>query len=307
MIYNLRIWASGHGPGIELAKAEYSSIIDSMNRIYLACDFEEKLDILLENLQEYERDLLALALQYSLFPSLDDERVAIERQLVNRRITNLLSSARMYVDQMQHSLSRIYVGGSGPDAAGLFAREYDAHLEYRIAEALRNFSQHRALPVHLMNWPSTWDEMGSDTERLRFSVMPEISLDELEVEGGFKASVLDDLRRTSKKRFPLTPILRQYVESLARVHEEVRTAINGQVERDHELILRTIERARAKFGESPLLGLVASKGADADHVDGHHFVNEKSWERRAVLIKKNSSLGKLSRRFVSAEYPSHVA
>jgi hypothetical protein len=307
VIYNLRIWAIGHGPGIDLAEAEYSSIVGSMHRIYLARDFEEKLDILLENLREYEQDLLGLALQSSLFRSLDDERVAVERQLVNRRTTNLLSSARMYVDLMQHSLSVIYTATSGPDAASLFAREYKAHLEYRTAEALRNFSQHRALPVHVMSWPGTWDDVESDSRRLRFSVVPEISLDELEAEGGFKASVLEDLGRTGKRRFPLTPILRQYVESLARVHEEVRAAISGQVERDHELVEQTLERARSEFGDGPLLGLAASKGIDLDHVDEHHFVNEKSWERRTVLMKKNSSLGKMSRRFVSAEYPSRVA
>jgi hypothetical protein len=57
----------------------------------------------------------------------------------------------MYVDQMRHSISQFYSGSSGPHPAALFSDEYDGHLEYRIAEALRNFSQHRALPVHIMN------------------------------------------------------------------------------------------------------------------------------------------------------------
>jgi len=306
MIHNLRIWALGHDTGIELSESEYDSVVTAMHRVYLARDIEEKLDILLENFMEYERDLLSLALQYSLFPMLDDHRVAIERQLVNRRITNLLSSARMYADQMRHSISQLASGGSVPDAAALFSAEYDNHLEYRIAEALRNFSQHRALPVHFMGWPSSWDEMDTDNRRLRFSVVPELSLDELEIEGEFKATVLDELRRTGKKQFPLTPILRSYVESLARVHKQIREAIAGQVESDHEVIVRNLDRARAEFGGS-LVALVASKGVDPDRPDEHHFVNEKSWKRREFLIKKNRSFAKLSRRFVSAEHPSDVA
>jgi hypothetical protein len=129
MIHNLRIWALGHDTGIELSESEYDSVVTAMHRVYLARDIEEKLDILLENFMEYERDLLSLALQYSLFPMLDDHRVASERQLVNRRITNLLSSARMYVDQMRHSISQLASGSSGPDAAELFSAEYDNHLD----------------------------------------------------------------------------------------------------------------------------------------------------------------------------------
>lgn len=305
-MYHLRIWALGHGPGIELTETEYSSVTASMHRIYLARDFEEKLDILLENILEYERDLLTLALQYSLFPSLDDHRVAIEQQLVNRRVTNLLSSARMYVDQVQHSISQIYSGSSGPDAVRLFSAEYDGHLEYRIAEALRNFSQHRALPLHILSWPSAWEEMDSESRRLRFGVVPEISLVELEAEGNFKSKVLEELRQSGKKKFPLTLILRKYVECLARVHEQIRSAMVGQLGQDHEVVLRTIQRARAEFGDS-LVGLVVSKGVDAVHADERHFVNESSWSRRKFLVEKNASFGMLSRRFVSAEHPGDVA
>jgi hypothetical protein len=92
---------------------------------------------------------------------------------------------------------------------------------------------------------------------------------------------------------------------LARVHAQIRTAIAGQIEQDHEVIVKSLDRSRAAFDES-LVGLAVSKGVDPEHVDEHHFVNEKSWQRRTFLIKKNSSFGKLSRRFVSAEHPSDV-
>lgn len=306
MVYNLQIWALGHGPGLEISQSEYDAVVAAMHRVYLARDIEEKHDILLENFFEYERDLLSLALQYSLFPSLDDDRIAIERQLVNRRVTNLLSSARMYADQMHHSLSQLGASSSVPNAAALFSTEYDSSLAYRIAEALRNFSQHRALPVHIMGWPSSWEEMDSESRRLRFSVVPELSLEELEIEGEFKAAVLDELRKSGKTRFKLTPILRSYVESLARVHEQVRKAISDEIENDHQVILENLERARAEFGGS-LVGLVVSKGPDPSHPDEHHYVNEQSWVRRKLLLEKNSSFQKLSRRFVSAEHPSDVA
>lgn len=306
MVYNLRIWTLVHGPGIALTESEYDSIVAAMKHIYLARDIKEKLDLLLENFIEYERDLLALGVQHSLFPPLDDLRRDIERQLVNRRVANLLSSARMYCDQLRHSISRLFSHAAGPDAAELFTEQFDRNLEFRIAEALRNFSQHRALPVHIMNWPSACEEIETEKKRLRFGIVPSISVDELETEGGFKASVLSELRVSGKKQFSLTLILRKYVECLTVVHEQVRAAIAGHIEKDHELISKALERARGEFGEN-LVGLVVSKGVDPSDVAEHHFVNEKSWKRREFLVHKNSSFSKLSRRYVSAEHPCDVA
>lgn len=306
MVYNLRLLALGHGEGIELTESEYHSIVAAMQQIYRATDIEEKFDLLLENFLEYERELLALSLKSSLFPRLDDHRVATERQLVNRRVVNFLSSARLYIDQVQHSLSQLFARGGAPDAAKLFAAEYDEHFEYRIAEALRNFSQHRALPVHVLSWPSGWEEMESDSRRLRFGFIPSISADELAAEGGFKASVLDELHGSGKTRFSLTLVFRRYVESLAKVHEQIRAAIADQIDRDHELVRGVLERAQANLGGS-LVSLAVTKGVDPMHVDEHHSVNAKSWARREFLVKKNSSYGKFSRRYVSAEHPGEIA
>src|SRR5260370_32695832 len=150
MEYRLRIWALGHGLGVELTAEEFANIAAVISRIYIAADIEEKLDLLLENYLEYEHELLALALRLSVFPtSLDDQRVFSELRVVNRRAINLFTAARTYVDQVKHGLSRYFEPGtSRVDVSDLFAAEYDAYLEYRLAEALRNCAQHTSLPVH---------------------------------------------------------------------------------------------------------------------------------------------------------------
>src|ERR1700736_3278799 len=109
MQYRLRIWALGHGPGVELTAEEFARITAVMKRIHIAADIEEKLDLLLENYMEYEHELLALGLHYSVFPaSLDDQRVFSEFRVINRRVVNLLTAARTYVDQVKHAISRYF-------------------------------------------------------------------------------------------------------------------------------------------------------------------------------------------------------
>jgi hypothetical protein len=306
--YNLRIWALGHGPGIELTADDYADLLRAIERTYLATGVEEKLDLLLENFLEYEQELLHIALQSSLFTAIDDHRVFREAQLVNRRVINLLTAARMYVDQVKHAVSTYFKSAAGlaPDVATLLSAEYDEHLEYRIAEALRNHAQHQDLPVHEMAWPSAWEDMNEPNHRLRFWVKPSIAVDELATAGEFKATVLAELRATGKKSFPLTPILRRYVESLASVHAKVRESLSGQAALDHGTIEAAMARARSELRES-LVGLVISAGNDPEKPTEHHYVSERSWIRQQTLIAKNSILGKLSRRYASAEHPGDAA
>jgi hypothetical protein len=213
----------------------------------------------------------------------------------------------MYIDQVCHSVPKLLESNHDFDLKTLFSIEYDTHLEYRVAESLRNFSQHRALPVHQVVWPSAWEEMDSESNRrLRFGLVPSISIDELEAEGGFKASVLKELKDSGKTYFSLTLILRRYVESLAAVHAQIRTSISEQTEKDHQVVQAALERTRQELTED-FVGLVVTEGTDPVHVAEYHFVNERSWRRREFLIQKNSVLEKLSRRYAAAEYPSNVA
>jgi len=183
----------------------------------------------------------------------------------------------------------------------LFSAEYDEHIEYRIAEALRNFAQHRALPTHSMTWPTSWVDHDTESRRLRFGIIPGITVDELKAEGGFKASVLAELEESGEERFSLTIVLRRYIESLTKVHVEVRAAIQDRIEQARAVVSEYLERAGAEFGDN-LIGLVVSKNTDPD-TDEHHYVNLKSWTRRQFLIRKNSSFEKLSRRYVASEHP----
>lgn len=306
MRYDLRIWAAGYGPGVAISSTEYENLVAAKQRIYLAADVEEKLDLLLENYFEYERELLSLSLQSSLFTPIDEHRVFREAQLINRRTVNLLTAARMYIDQVKHSVSKYAGSDNALDVAALLSAQYEQYLEYRVAEALRNHTQHRALPVHRMKWSSAWEELNSPEERLRSCVIPIISLEELVSEGDFKASVLRELQASGKQYFSLTRILRRYVESLAAVHVEVRRSLSRQADIDHQTIMAALDRARTELSED-LVAIVVAAGEDEENPQEHHFISERSWTRRQTLIRKNSSLTKLSRRYVSAEHPGDTA
>ena len=138
--------------------------------------------------------------------------------------------------------------------------------------------------------------------RLRFCVVPSIYVDELIDEGGFKASVLTELKASGKASYPLTPILRRYVESLTSVHKQVRALLSEQADLDHRALLEIRERAKIALREE-LTGLVVTASDEDDQVKERHYVHLRSWNRRAALIRKNDDFSNLCRCYASSERP----
>jgi hypothetical protein len=260
---------------------------------------EEKFDFILANYTEYEGELLRIALDKMVWGERDWSTYRQAKHTVNRRIVNLLSTSRLYIDQVHHDVTGI----SGPDAVASVraaaSAEYDSRLEYRVMEALRNHVQHRDVPVHELTLPLLIDA-DTDPITLRHSVAPLLDARRLAADTGFKASVLRELRERGDT-VPLTPFIREYLASLSRVHAVVRRVTDGVVEEWEQHVNVGCDLARTLFGND-----IANVSMIAEHpgeptVRRYHF-GEIASERRA-LRAKNRQLEKLGVSYVASEPP----
>lgn len=118
-------------------------------------------------------------------------------------------------------------------------------------------------------------------------------------EGGkTKDRVLADIEnrgRTADARF----ILREYVEHLSAVHEEIRTKIQAAVEAREDRIAGAIQRYRSGFQD--VVGLAA---AERDS-EGRYLAADQLFDglikRRRRFLLRNPTLVNLTRRHVSSE------
>lgn len=306
MRYWMRIQALGCGKGVEIEPEEYFAIISSVRRIEIATEIEEKLDLLLENFFEYESELLSFALRNSLSAPLDQVAQIGHFQAINRRVLNLLSTAKSYIDQSQHEVKE-YFGCEDPELAqlrGALSAQYDQHLEYRVAEALRNYSQHRSLPVDFVTMSSEWELLDEEGRRLRHWVVPKILIKRLLEDPRLKSKLKKELRPSAEQQWPLTPILRRYVESLGAVHEIVREMLEGNLAGSRLVLQKAVEKARVSLSERTT-GLAVAAETSEGAVEEECFFNERRGGRLEFLRAKNRFLGNLSRRYVSGEPPGH--
>ena len=286
---------------ILLTPAEYASIRLAKRQLIVFLGIEEKFDLLLENYAEYERCLFDLAFHRLLYRDLDWISAQGDRQLVNRRLANLLSAARLYLDQVSHDLTKLY----DPDVEIVTAvkdeckQQYDTKLGYRVMEALRNYAQHRSLPVHDLYYPARVEEPQTAESKWRYGVVPLLHTVRLDADGGFKQNILDELKKRPPK-VSLTPMVREYVEGLGAVHDVFRSQTKTHVESADETIAMVEQRARNAFGENPLLGLaVVAEDEENEGVwtEVDHIFSDLT-QRRRILAGKNGLLKNLSRRYV---------
>jgi hypothetical protein len=201
MKYMLTVLALGSWPFVEISAEEFAQAKDAKERLVTFIGIEEKLDILLENYAEYERHLLDLTLRRVLFRDLLWSSAMTDLQHLTRRLANFLSAARLYVDQSKHDLSSIYTSGSGQQEVlkQALSREYDGRFGYRVMEALRNYMQHRSLPIKKLGYPSIWEEVGSE-RMLRCSAEIYLDVVELREDKKFKSNVLGELCGRARSR-----------------------------------------------------------------------------------------------------------
>jgi hypothetical protein len=303
MKYKIATVTMGSQLSLEISPEEYSTIRGSKRNLVILTGIEEKFDILLENYAEYERSLLDLALHQMLFRDLDWPSFRADVKIVNRRLTNVLSAARLYVDQVKHDLSTIYASDPTPVEAVTksMSQEYDTNLGYKAMEAVRNHIQHRSLPVDRMSYPTSLMEPDAPASKMRFRVVPCIDTVRLEADSKFKGSALSELK--SMGHFvPLTPLVRQYVEGLGRVHDTLRKGTAGDVAEWEATIAAVEARATAAEGQLPV-GLAVVKEDDDNEgiwVETDEMFGDLAKYRQS-LVRKNGSLDRLSRRYVSGE------
>ncbi|MFT6600700.1 MAG: hypothetical protein ACJATD_001555 [Alloalcanivorax sp.] len=301
MGYQLCIMAIGRCPEIQLSKDRYIQLRDAKRTLDLAGAIEEKFDLLMSNYLELEKEVLSLTAESMVASSPIYEGFADIRRILNRRVANLLTAAKLYVAHMRQNVKSCDPDSSelGKEVEFLFEQKYDGSFEYRFMEALRNHVQHCGLAIHRTTKPSKWVGEGDSRRRsLGLRIFSERAT--LEESGKFKSSVLGEM----PENVDLLVAARSYVSSLSLIQGDIRTLIDGKVREARECLEEAIKQYKTE-NNGQATGLVAISYAEGG---GRPLkVIEKTsllldWDDvRIALSKKNRPAPGLDRSYVSGE------
>lgn len=101
-------------------------------------------------------------------------------------------------------------------------------------EALRNYVQHRGIPVHWTYFNRRWNNFGKE-QQLMFSIFSiEVGSTKsyLLEDGNFKKKVLDEI----PDEVDLKATTRKYVEGISRVHSNTRKLVEQSLDETRSII-----------------------------------------------------------------------
>ena len=298
MKYVLWIPILENPPEIEISEESYKSYKDARTILVNCLAIEEKYEILISNYLDWEKQILDVALtdmvrmhSHSHYSEFFDFRLAL-----NIRLMNLLTSTKLYIDQLSHHVSECVplLGDAKKVVKSIFAKEYAENWEYRFMEALRNYVQHRGLPVHSISTGGRWTESGEEG-LLEYRVEVAVQKSLLEEDEKFKKGVLNDIPDT----VDLKAVTRYYIESLSRGHEAVRELIQESVQ-NSRLCLEAAHSQYNKIYTGSLVGLSACI------IDGDRLVEKIPLfldrdDIRVKLQNRNQKLVNLKKRYVTSK------
>ena len=305
MIYRLKFPTATSWGSTDSSEAEFYRVRSAKRNLMRILWIEDKFDLLIENYVEYERELLDLALYQMIYGEFSWSLFRADAIRINRRLQNLLSACRMYLDQIKHDVGELET----PEVPLLecltkkWSDQFDSKIGYRIMEGLRNHAQHRNLPVHHMSYPREW--INSDSRcRLAFRIVPSLSVAELKEDPKVKSGIIAELEGVGEY-VPVTPLVREYVEGLGIVHEEFRALSKSNVERWESVIRAICNRAVTEFDALKSGVAIVVCNEDGGELESEN-VFEDPIQYRSNLVRKNQNLSNLSARFVSGYSPSIV-
>lgn len=285
---------------IEISREDMQKLLDTKIRLVNFMYFEEKFDILIENFLEYEQEVFRSTLNKMYFPasSIDWTAGIGDLHAINRRLINLLTTTKLYLDQAAHDLNSVFAGASDKFTK-LTKIEYDTVLGYRVLEALRNYVQHRGLPIHIMNYNSIRNEKRSEQSMLH-SVSIHLKLNKLKEDGKFKAAILKELvdmkeeeGLKEKGQVNIGKLIRQYISSLGAIQNKMRGNLADNLYEWDTMFEDLYKEIEEKYKETGTVYIAELNSLGFQQ--NRTFISLNPIQRRRILMEKNNSFNFIDR------------
>jgi len=302
MQYLLRNSLFPSDPHVTITAEQYAEFGRARETLGAALAIEETYEILVTNYLEFERQILDATINFMVRQHASYSEFFDSRLGANVHLVNLLTAARLYVEQLKHNVRLCLQDKSDAKEIvdNLCKREYDRSKDYRVMDALRNHVQHRGAPVHLTRLGADWTS-SPQKSLLEFSMDLVSQRSVLEQDDIVPRRILAEV----SEEIDLKATTRGYVESISNIHHSVRKNIDDSVIAARQLI----ERAQEQYATShpaDIVRLAASRESGGKVVSSISLLLD--WDDvRQELVRRNRRLRHLRRSHVTSRLKTNPA
>lgn len=213
-----------------ISKAKFLEVKEASTVLNMAVAIEENISIVAWNLYEFEADLLTIAQKRVIWLRSEFTISMYSRLLLERRISNLLSSCRLFLDHAPHVLSKIFPNSEKEQKSFKEFRNilHSQNKGYRYMDAMRDYIQHRGLLIYRMTFRQD-GTIGS----YRQTIIPSSSLIELTDDKKLNKKIRKELGKeleAGTREIDLRPMIRDYIGCFIKLHRKLREIIEKKLQ-----------------------------------------------------------------------------
>lgn len=261
-----------------------------------ALEIEEKYEYVISNLIDLEKEAIEISVSDMISRPREYTDFFEVKLRLNKRVSNLLSSIKLYLDKVGSHASRCLsddIDATKEKIEQLKSVQFDKNFNYRVMEALRNHSQHYGLLGHYVELKMGWVE--KERKNLEHSVALVAEKTYFAKNKKFKKSLLDEI----PDKLDLLSAMRSYIESLSSIHDSVRELVSSSVSAARFKIQEATEDYY-KTNDKKGLSISAYKYLDDTKCDS--VLLTLNWDDvRESLVRKNQNLISYSKKYVSSK------
>lgn len=281
-----------------ITEKEFKDFKQASQRLVAGFELEELYDLIINNYRELEKEAVSLAVDQMVLEKDQSEDLFEIRFAMNRRVVNILTASRMYLDQYISRLKKLNADAVSVKSA--CHDIYDRLFEYRFMEALRNHVQHGGTAVHRVEVNCPWHVQEGKKYKRSFSISLYSNKSELNENDSFRKSVLNEC----PEKVDVIPAVRVYISGISSLHECIRSLIEETLKESRALFDRSVDRYKRKSRRAGVaLQAVCKKQGEVDDVINIVFDADNV---RKLLLKRNKILNNLRNYYVTGEYVSHT-
>jgi hypothetical protein len=258
MRYLITKSTSGGAGEVEITRDEFETIRTAKRGVFFALGIEERFAMFRENYREYEREIFEIAQKEVLYAQFEWAEHVEDIYVINRRLLNLLSSARLCKDVMSNALHASFVPEEVRHKIRVTRADVSSgYWQFDFLEIIRNKIQHKLLPVSGGGRKSSIDLREDGSRMLRHTADPQISLKALVEAKHISAPLLERVKPHAVRGdlIMLNPVVREYVMVMGKVHKAVRVQLEDLITAWDTTYLGAIERGVEATGSRFALSL----------------------------------------------------
>lgn len=253
----------------EITEEEFKKMKNEYTFIMKIVWINEKYGMVLDNYYEFISEMRR-AERELLEREQGIEKIELGQKFIllfNRKLSNLLCSVRMYIDQTQHDLSTLKIEECSQDDFHKFtAEQYDASIGYQIMELLRNYMQHQGLIIEGITCIRPFVQ---DIDYFTISI--NIDYKKLKSIDRYEKKILLDsiLANSGANTFNLLWFLDEYISGLDKVHKGMMEKLSGKIASAQKVINQILEKYYGGIDVPEEIGFL---GAEQDFLLQYSYV-----------------------------------